>query len=98
MAINMMCMKSTCRFYWEDCCTRNLQEERIVIDENGNCETFEAGVSDFYNSAKISCPVCKQIMDLREEEVDNDNFASGKEKIITGWDCKCGISLDMYER
>jgi hypothetical protein len=71
---------------------------KIDYPENGNCETFETGVSDFYNAVRIGCPVCKQIMDPREEEVDNDNFASGKEKIIKGWDCKCGISLDMYER
>lgn len=48
MAIKMMCMNTECKYYWEDCCTRNLQEERIIINRNGKCETFEIGVSDFY--------------------------------------------------
>lgn len=51
MAINMMCMKSNCKYYYEDCCTRNINEERIVINENGQCETFEEGESDWY-----TCP------------------------------------------
>jgi hypothetical protein len=53
MAINMMCMNSRCKFYWEDNCTRNLGEERIVIDSNGNCETFEEGVCDWYELAEM---------------------------------------------
>jgi len=48
MAINLMCMNGNCKFYWEDNCTRNLNEERIEIDENGKCETFEEGESDWY--------------------------------------------------
>ena len=53
MAINMMCMNTECKYYWEDNCTRNLQEKRIVIDEFGKCETFEIGISDFYNETEI---------------------------------------------
>ena len=30
-----MCMKSNCKYYWEDSCTRNLKDERIVIDADG---------------------------------------------------------------
>lgn len=41
MAINMMCMNSKCKYYYEDNCTRNINEERIEVDENGMCETFE---------------------------------------------------------
>lgn len=52
MAINMMCMNSKCRFYWEDNCTRNLNEERIEIDETGKCETFEEGVSELYQETE----------------------------------------------
>ena len=48
MAINMMCMNDECKYYYEDSCTRNLEEKRIVIDVNGNCETFEVGKSDYY--------------------------------------------------
>jgi hypothetical protein len=48
VAINMMCMNSRCKYYWEDNCTRNINEERIEIDENGKCETFELGESEWY--------------------------------------------------
>jgi hypothetical protein len=54
MAINMMCTNSDCKYYWEDCCTRNLQEERIIIDSDGKCETFEEGISDFYNESEVT--------------------------------------------
>lgn len=64
MAINMMCMKSNCKNYYEDCCTRNINEERIVIDENGQCETFEEGKSDWYDCEKTctekGCEECKK--------------------------------------
>lgn len=53
MAINMMCMNSKCRFYWEDNCTRNINEERIEIDETGKCETFEEGTSDWYKEMEM---------------------------------------------
>lgn len=49
MAINMMCMNSECKYYWEDNCMRNMQEERIEINEEGKCETFEKGVNELYN-------------------------------------------------
>jgi hypothetical protein len=48
LAINMMCMNSKCKFYWEDCCTLNMDEKSIVINASGTCTTFEAGVSDWY--------------------------------------------------
>lgn len=35
MAINMMCMNNKCKYYWEDSCARNLNEERIEINEDG---------------------------------------------------------------
>lgn len=49
MAINMMCQNSNCKYYWEDNCMRNINEERIEIDEEGKCETFEAGINELYN-------------------------------------------------
>lgn len=48
MAINMMCMNNKCKYYWEDSCARNLNEERIEINEDGKCETFEEGICDWY--------------------------------------------------
>ena len=50
MAINMMCTNSKCINYWEDNCMKNLNEERIYIDEDGVCETFEAGTSPMYTN------------------------------------------------
>lgn len=50
MAINMMCMNDECKYYYEDNCTRNINEERIEINSNGICETFEVGVSDWYDN------------------------------------------------
>ncbi|WP_404988417.1 hypothetical protein [Clostridium culturomicium] len=47
MAINMMCMNDKCKYYYEDNCIRNINEERIEIDENGKCETFEEGISEW---------------------------------------------------
>lgn len=52
MAINLMCLKDSCKYYWEDQCTRNIDEEPIRIDETGNCETFEKGESEWYHHTK----------------------------------------------
>ncbi|EGW40671.1 hypothetical protein [Desulfosporosinus sp. OT] len=48
MAINMMCTNSRCINYWEDNCMKNLNEERIEINEVGMCETLEEGISPMY--------------------------------------------------
>lgn len=48
MAINMMCMNHKCKHYFEDNCIRNINEERIEINENGQCETFEEGINEWY--------------------------------------------------
>ena len=48
MAINIMCMKSNCKYYWEDSCTRDINNERIIIDTDGLCESFKEGKSDWY--------------------------------------------------
>ncbi|APQ78613.1 MULTISPECIES: hypothetical protein [Clostridium] len=52
MAINMMCMNSKCKYYWEDMCSKNVNEEMMVIDINGKCKTFEEGVSDWYKQSE----------------------------------------------
>ncbi len=51
MAINMICLNSGCKHYWEDCCRNNIEETRIVIDEYGKCNSFEKGVCDWYGKA-----------------------------------------------
>lgn len=52
MAINMMCMNSKCKYYWEDRCSKNINEEMMVIDTNGKCKTFERGVSEWYKQSE----------------------------------------------
>lgn len=49
MAINMMCMNSNCKYYWEDNCMRNMNEERLEINEYGKCVTFVEGTNELYN-------------------------------------------------
>jgi hypothetical protein len=41
-------MNGDCKYYWEDNCMKNLNEERIIINSTGECETFEEGVSEWY--------------------------------------------------
>lgn len=53
MAINMMCMNTKCKYYYEDSCQRNLEETRIEIDESGKCITFKEGLSDYYEAGSI---------------------------------------------
>lgn len=48
MAINLMCMNTKCKYYWEDNCQKNLEETRIEINEDGKCETFEEGECEYY--------------------------------------------------
>lgn len=45
---HMMCMNDKCKYYWEHSCTKAMCDEKIVIDENGGCETFEEGTSEWY--------------------------------------------------
>jgi hypothetical protein len=54
MSINLSCKNETCKFYWEDCCTKHMANEIIFLDANGKCETFEDGVADWYHDEKDS--------------------------------------------
>lgn len=38
MALNLMCSNSKCVHYFEDNCIKHLNDERIILDENGKCE------------------------------------------------------------
>lgn len=53
MAINMICMNTKCKYYWENYCQKNLEETKIEIDENGMCKTFEEGECDYYSLGNI---------------------------------------------
>lgn len=48
MALNLMCSNSKCVHYFEDNCIKHLNDERIILDENGKCETFEEGICEGY--------------------------------------------------
>lgn len=54
MAINIMCMNDKCEYYYEDNCMKNLNEERIEINETGRCETFKEGTNELYELEKIN--------------------------------------------
>jgi len=43
-------MNTECKYYWEDCCTKVLENEMIYLDVNGKCNSFELGISDYYNN------------------------------------------------
>lgn len=60
MAINMMCTNNKCINYWEDNCMKNINEERIEINGDGECETFKAGISPMYdeNGPILVCNTC----------------------------------------
>ena len=46
----------------------------------------------------MKCPICNEDMKERIETRGTDAFPCGYEEVTAGWDCDCGISLDMYER
>lgn len=52
MAINMCCMNDKCKFYFEQMCQKNVNEEFMVIGENGKCEAFKEGKSDWYKDCE----------------------------------------------
>lgn len=52
MSLNFSFRNANCRFYWEDCCGKVLNDEFVTIDESGHCETFEKGVSEWYEAEK----------------------------------------------
>lgn len=49
MAINLICENSKCKHNYEYHCMKNINEERLVINNIGQCETFEEGVSEMYS-------------------------------------------------
>ncbi len=48
MAMNLCCFNSRCKFYFEDLCDKNLNEELMFLDENGRCTTFKEGIHEGY--------------------------------------------------
>lgn len=101
MAINLMCTNSKCKFYWEDNCVRNLNEERIEINEYGLCETFEVGVSELY-SAEEECNKNETHEEVYAElAVINCDTCKNNPKYNNGYapahTCDICISLDQED-
>jgi len=48
MANYIFCTNSRCKYYFEDDCIKNLNNERVEINYDGKCETFEYGVFEGY--------------------------------------------------
>lgn len=46
--MKVMCMNSECKYYFEDFCIKDMQDEKIVLGYQGVCKTYEKGVSDYY--------------------------------------------------
>lgn len=47
------CRNSSCKNYFEDSCIKNLNNEMVCFDEDGKCETFEAGEFEGYTESKV---------------------------------------------
>jgi len=69
-------MNSRCKYYWEDNCMNNIEEKRIEIDENGKCETFEEGKSDWY---KFECLICERPLCEEPGDICNGCYPEFKE-------------------
>lgn len=52
MAINLICENAKCKHNYEYHCMKNIHEERLVINDIGQCETFEEGVNEMYDEQK----------------------------------------------
>lgn len=64
MALNLMCSNSKCVHYFEDNCIKHLNDERIILDENGKCETFEEGICEGYKF------IGDEVEEKMSEEID----------------------------
>lgn len=60
MALNLMCSNSKCVHYFEDNCIKHLNDERIILDENGKCETFEEGICEGYKCMGNEVEECEK--------------------------------------
>ncbi|WP_024622439.1 hypothetical protein [Metaclostridioides mangenotii] len=83
MAINMMCVNSECRHYYEDLCDKNLNEEFHSIDKNGKCLSFERGKNPCY--ALADKEEYKRLLEAEEKLklLENYNENEGKERCKT---------------
>lgn len=46
--MDLMCMNSRCKHYFEDMCMKSVNEDRIVLDYQGICTHFEWGKHEGY--------------------------------------------------
>lgn len=86
MAINMMCMNSECKHYFEDNCMRNIQEERIVINSYGQCKTFEKGVSECYQLFEEEPKADKSSYEKIEDFIKENRYTYKVENILESYE------------
>lgn len=71
------------------------EKTTIVLEKAEGAEIKEQSKREKW---EFYCPCCDIKMKTRIEEVLSDAFVSGKEKIVTGWDCEnCHFSLNVDE-
>ena len=69
------CKNDKCKHYFEDGCF-NDETKMIVIDENGNCESFKQGKSELYETNTID------LKDIDERLVDQTRKLSSYLKFL----------------
>lgn len=62
------CRNSKCQNYWEDSCTLNLEEKMVCFNEEGKCESFKEGFSEYYE---------KEFREFQENTINEISTAFG---------------------
>ena len=78
------CRNSKCVNYYEDGCMRDLNGKMVVLNEDGQCEDYKAGVNDAYREGcaeKKICNDCKYFSTRCDDEPC----------------CSCGNDLEKWE-
>lgn len=48
MMLGISCTNNKCEHYFEDCCTKIYETNKLRISENGTCNDFEYGINNKY--------------------------------------------------
>ena len=48
MMLGISCTNNKCEHYFENCCTKIYETNKMCRSENGICEDFEYGINDCY--------------------------------------------------
>lgn len=69
------CRNSNCENYYEDSCTKNLENKMVTFDEGGKCETFKKGKSSYYDEMK--CLLCAKEVEPLDAHMGRINGSLG---------------------